>query len=218
MAKRSKGKIIVFCAHSDDQIIGVGGTLAKYAAEGKTVITYIFSIGEFSHVWLREKLTADMRFRESKAAGRIVGSERVYCFGLSEKNFDREMAEKGILGEVVKIIKMERPEKIFTHSRDDLHAMHRKVLNIVKMAAEKANYKGDLLSFDVWNPLNIRGRNKPRLYIDITETFGKKMEALRAFRSQWQARAFLTWTVYLRAWLNGLHLGKRYAERFYKER
>ncbi|MFA4887817.1 MAG: PIG-L family deacetylase, partial [Candidatus Nanoarchaeia archaeon] len=40
-----KETILVFAAHPDDEIIGVGGTIAKYAQEGKDVIVTIFSDG-----------------------------------------------------------------------------------------------------------------------------------------------------------------------------
>ena len=31
------GNILIFCAHSDDEAIGMGGTIAKYVAEKKKV-------------------------------------------------------------------------------------------------------------------------------------------------------------------------------------
>jgi LmbE family N-acetylglucosaminyl deacetylase len=51
MAK--KGTVLVIVAHNDDHIIGAGGTLAKYAQEGKKVRTIIMSYGESSHPHLK---------------------------------------------------------------------------------------------------------------------------------------------------------------------
>lgn len=47
---------MVFCAHPDDEVLGAGGTIAKYAREGKKVIAVIFSYGESSHPWMKKKI------------------------------------------------------------------------------------------------------------------------------------------------------------------
>ena len=39
------GSILIFCAHSDDEAIGMGGTIAKFVKEKKKVIK-LFLIGE----------------------------------------------------------------------------------------------------------------------------------------------------------------------------
>jgi len=61
MAKK-EGKnetILVFSAHSDDFVIGAGGTIAKYTEEGKKVIAVVFSYGERSHPWNTKSFVAD---------------------------------------------------------------------------------------------------------------------------------------------------------------
>ncbi len=40
---KTKQTILVFSAHTDDFVLGAGGTIAKYIQEGKTVIAVIFS-------------------------------------------------------------------------------------------------------------------------------------------------------------------------------
>src|SRR5512137_2295312 len=43
---KDTNSVLIICAHSDDQVFGPGGTVAKYAKEGKRVHTIIFSYGE----------------------------------------------------------------------------------------------------------------------------------------------------------------------------
>ena len=59
-------------------------------------------------------------------------------------------------------------------------------------------------------------RNRPKLVVDITQTFGTKLAALRCFKSQWVTMITLLWSVYLRAIKNGLFNGCLFAEKFYK--
>ena len=48
--------MLVVCAHPDDNILGAGGTIAKYSSEGKKVITVIASYGESGNPWLKENV------------------------------------------------------------------------------------------------------------------------------------------------------------------
>ena len=78
--------IMIICAHPDDEVLGMGGTIAKYASEGKRVVAVIFSYGENSHWWLKKKNTVEMRVAETKAAGKILGIHETIFLGL--KDFD----------------------------------------------------------------------------------------------------------------------------------
>ena len=105
MAKTSRESVLVLCAHSDDQIFGVGGTLAKYAQEGKRIIIVVFSYGERSHPWLKKKVTVKMRVKESQEAGRIIGAEKTIFFGVQEGKFLEDIRERDIHDRVYRIIK-----------------------------------------------------------------------------------------------------------------
>ena len=64
MKKGKKETIIVFSAHSDDFVIGAGGTIAKYVQEGNKVISVVFSKGEKSHPWLKVEVVQEFRVEE----------------------------------------------------------------------------------------------------------------------------------------------------------
>jgi len=82
---------------------------------------------------------------------------------------------------------------------------------------EKAAPRAEIFTFDVWNLFNLK-RRQPLLVVDITRTFKKKIDALRLFRSQRTALAFLLWSVYVRAIWWGFRRKCRYAEVFYRIR
>ena len=218
--KEDQETVLVICAHNDDQIIGVGGTLAKYAKEGKQIITIIFSYGQKSHPHLQEEVIIKKRVRESLSANKILGGEKsqIYYLGLEEGKFYEEFKQKKLLKKLKNIIKKSQPGKIFTHSIDDPHPDHRDVYRIVMELFKTLDYKGDVYSFNVWNLfINFRKRNKPKLVVDVTDTFNEKIEAFKRHKSQVvQARLPLMWSLYFRALLNGLLNGTKYVEIFYK--
>ena len=209
--------VLFFCAHNDDQIVGAGGTVAKYAKEGKKVYTVIFSFGEVSHPHLKEKVIRKTRVLESKKAAKVLGETEIYYLGLKESKFDQEVIDKDIFGKMEKLVKRVKPTKIFTHSLDDPHPDHRAVYRFVTEFTEKIKYKGEIYSFNVWNFfVNIRKRGNPKLVVDITDTFDIKIQAFKEHKSQTFAIVFLMWNIYMQSIWNGFNNQVKYAEVFYK--
>ena len=210
--------ILVFCSHSDDQILGPGATLAKYAKEGKNIYTVIFSYGEASLPWLKPEIAIKTRVNEAKKADKIIGGKGVIFLGLKENKFLELAKERKIYNKLKKLIKEKKPIKIFTHSTEDPHPDHRAVYKIVIESLDKAGCKSDVFSFDIWNPLTIKKTHLPKMYVDVTDTFKVKLKALKAFESQKIALFTLIWSVYARALIHGSYIHARYAERFFKVR
>ncbi len=210
--------VMLFCAHNDDNIVGAGGSIAKYANEGKRVITVIFSYGEMSHPHLKQKVIIETRVEESHRAQNILGEEKVIYLGLKEGSLLSEAREKKIYLKIQKLISEYSPSKIFTHSIDDPHPDHQAVYRIVDSILEDISYSGDVYSYDVWTLVNIRKRNAPKLVVDITKTFKQKVRAFRVHKSQKLTIMILMWSLYLKAIINGMNNGVKYAEVFYKIR
>ncbi|MBI5398937.1 PIG-L family deacetylase [Candidatus Woesearchaeota archaeon] len=215
--KNKDSETIMFLgAHSDDTILGGGGTMAKYVKEGKNVVSIIFSFGEKSHPWLQRKHTIEMRVNEAKEAVRVLGYTQVLFFGLAEGKFPEEIKEKGTLDKLRKLVDIHKPTKIFTHSIDDPHPDHRAVYKATMDMLNKRRYAGDVYSYNVWNPANFRKRDEPKLVVNINDTFWKKIEALKAFRSQKIALIQLIPVTFVRAIRNGIFNRCRFAEVFIK--
>ncbi len=213
---KKKQNIIVFCAHSDDQIIGPGATLAKYAKEGCNVYTVILSYGEASLPWLKKSIALRLRVNEAKKADRLINGKGVIFFGLKEGRF-LEQADT-ITEKIKEFIKKKKPSKIFTHSPEDPHPDHKATCKIVLDCLEKTRCSSDVYAFDIWNPISINKTNFPKMYVDVTSTFPTKLKALKVFESQKIAVLSLFWSVCVRAYIHGSHIHKKYAERFFKLR
>lgn len=206
--------IIIFCAHPDDDMLGAGGTVAKYAEDGYDTTVITFSYGETSHIWLQKKITAEMRVKESKRAHRIVGCAKDIFLGLKEGSFPQEVKKRKIKQLIQKIVREKRPEKIFTHSASDPHPDHNSVHKTVLDALE--NYNVDVYTFDIWNPISVLKRNLPRLYVDISGTMNKKVAAIKQFKSQHKFIFPIIWAVYIKNIKAGIENRCKFAEVFYK--
>lgn len=209
-----KKTILAICAHNDDQIIGPGGTLTKYAGAGYKFKTIIFSYGAVSHPHLKPEVIIKERMKESRISDKIMGGDGIIYLGAKEGTF---LAKKDEWGKKIsEIIKKEKPVMIFTHTDDDPHRDHKAVDKIVQEMIKKKIISCNVYTFDVWNMLRWKRKNLPRLVIDISETFGKKIQAFHAHKSQKASIISLLWSIYLKAVLYGWKYGYKYAEVFYK--
>jgi len=208
--------ILALVAHNDDQVIGAGGTLAKYARMGKRVRTIIFSFGEGSHPHLKREVIIKTRVQESLKADKIMGGKGIAYLGLKEGCFQDEFRKKNIYKKIFDIIKFENPELIFTHSLDDPHPDHRAVYSLVYGLWKQKKIPCEVFSFEIWNPLRLRKRNVPKLIVDISDTFETKIRAVMAHKSQKMAIGMLFWNIWLKAKWYGLKTGYKYAEIFHR--
>jgi LmbE family N-acetylglucosaminyl deacetylase len=211
-----KENILVVCAHSDDQIIGAGGTLAKYAKEGKKIHTCIISYGESSHPHYHEEIISSIRYKEALDANKVIGGNGVDFLDIKEGEFAVHSNMQYIKEQLGKIIKKYNPKKIFTHSWDDFHPDHRATFAAVRDLIAESKLDVEAYSFDIWNPFTATNSNYPKLVVDISNNFSQKIKALHCFKSQKVTLFTLLPAVYVRGFINGLDNHAKYAEVFYR--
>lgn len=210
-----KETIVVCSAHSDDFVFGAGGTIAKFAHEGKKVIAIIFSYGEKSHPWLKESIVQKMRSKETLEAGKVLHCETIF-FDLKEFHFGEDYQNRNVERQLLKILTKTKPTKIFTHSSEDPHPDHKAVYAITLDIREKLEEKPELYIYSVWNPVSFKTQY-PSFYVDISKTFGEKLSALKTFRSQkFHAVYPLFIPVLFRAIKDGFKLRKLFGEHFFR--
>jgi len=215
---KSMIEALLICAHPDDEIFGAGATIAKYQQEGKKVITVICSAGETSHPWLQYQYLVNLRRGESQRASAIVKTEQLLFLNLRDGKLAQDLQKTKVQKKLQELVAKEKPRRILTHARDDPHPDHQAVLHAVLKVAEQVGFEGQVYSFEIWNPVNLRKRDTAKLYVDVSTTFHLKIRALKEFKSQIGSLIPLIPVVYLRALFAGLQARCRYAEVFYKVR
>lgn len=111
-------KLLAVLAHPDDESLGVGGTLAKYAAEGVETYLVTATRGERGRFGSRGK-TADpaevgsVREAELRAAAAVLGIREVSILGYPDGGVDQVDATMAIRA-IVSHIRRLRPDVIVT--------------------------------------------------------------------------------------------------------
>ena len=210
-----KQTVLCLAAHNDDQIVGAGGALIKYAREGKRIRTVVFSYGEL-HLIKRKEVIIKQRMKECAKSDKIMGGSGIIYLGCRDGKIGEDIKKEKIIKKLTEIIKKEKPIKIFTHSLDDAHPDHRSVYRLVMKLIDKKVIKCSVYSFDVWSVVKFKNRNYPRLVVDISDTFNTKVKAFLVHESQALAIWSLLWKMIFKDWLAGLIHGYKYAEVFYR--
>lgn len=164
-------RILTFFAHLDDAEIWAGGTIAKHVDGGHVVRTIAFSDAE------------SPRVKESKQAHKLLGAELEVVSNLSPKS---DFSEAIVL--LKEQIQSFEPEVLITHWQYDSHPEHRAVFEIASNACVESriesSYPRRLFSSDTYNSLGINGAFNATHYIDVSNFWDKKMEAISQFRSE----------------------------------
>ena len=203
---------MVLCAHSDDEIISMGGTIAKYAKEKKDVRVIIFSSGEKSVPWLKEEVLVKKRIEESKKVSKLLGCKCEFL-GLPDLKLAENLEKNA--RQVKKIISKFKPDKIFTHNRYDAHPDHRAVFYTLEKALRGRKRKPKLFTFMIWGLFN--PKDSTHFYVDIDKTFSEKIKALREFKTQKLITSIFYMPIYIKARLAGYKVNCKFAEVFYAE-
>jgi len=207
--------ILVCVAHPDDEAIGVGGTIAKYTKKGRDVVSIIFSLGEGSNPLLDPEYLTKTRRSESKKVGKKLGVKDVVFMGLGDVGFLKDIAHPEVKEQFKGYLRKFNPDFLFTHCIDDPHPHHRALANLVKESIKDLKLKTRIYTFTVTNPLRIVHRERPRLYVDVSDTFETKLKALDMFKSQKEYMFYFKPMLRLLSWYYGFKSGYKYAEVFH---
>ena len=179
-------RILVFAAHPDDEVIGVGGTLIKRKKEGHhTAVCY------FTAAVKKRNTDRDIRDKmlETEKAGRVLALDRQYFLNYPAACTDRIGQEK-IIKSIKKVIKEFQPNVIYTHYIYDLHSDHRILTENVLIATRPVNFDfiaqvyfyNEFTSSTFWSlPENVF---RPNVFVDISATMTKKLMAFSCYKSQ----------------------------------
>jgi len=178
--------ILVLSAHPDDAELGCAGTILKHIALGKKVGIADLTLGE-----LGTRGTAEIREREAVAAADVLGLSVRENLGLPD-GFFQNTKEHQL--KIIEAIRKYQPEIVLTNAYHDRHPDHGRASELV----ETASFLAGLIKIethingrqqDAWRPnivLHFIQDNyiQPDILIDITDYWDKKIDSIKAFKSQ----------------------------------
>ena len=209
--------LLIFAAHGDDEIVGMGGALLKYLDEGSQIIEVIFTQGSMSHPHFKEEVIVGIRKKEMQKIADKIGIKEVIYFDLKDLQLQEQIKKPQVKARIKGVIEKYKPEKIFTLASSETHPDHRAVNEIVLKAVDSLKQKYPVYTFHIWTTPSLE--NHPIIYVDISKYFWKKIRLMKQHRSQWLMMYYQQiLPVIFRARFYGIKNNCRYAEKFEKVR
>lgn len=179
--------LLAFAAHPDDAEMSCGGTLIAQVAMGKKVGIVDLTRGE-----LGTRGTPEIRQQESDAATRIMGLHVRENLGMADGFFEINRENKL---RVVQALRKYQPEIVLLNAISDRHPDHGRASTLVSESCFLAGLKmvetvgDDGEKQAIWRPKQVYHyiqdrKHIPDFVMDITPYWEQRMEAVKAFRSQ----------------------------------
>lgn len=178
--------ILALAAHPDDTELGCSGTIAAQITQGYKVGVVDFTQGE-----LGTRGTPEIREAEAKASAEILGlsvrENLKFRDGFFKNDEEHQL-------EVIKVIRTYRPDVLLVNAPHDRHPDHGRASDLASESWFKAGLRmiktsDENGSQEPWRSKAvyhyIQARYiQPDFIVDISEFWEKKMESIRAFKSQ----------------------------------
>ena len=178
--------ILAFAAHPDDVELSCSATIAKHISKGFKVGIVDLTKGE-----LGTRGTAETRKSESEAATQILGINAREQLDLGDGVFENNHETRLAL---IEMIRKYQPDIVLCNAPSDRHPDHGRARKLEAdacffsgLAKIKTSHQG--VEQEAWRPRVVYHYIqdyylKPDFVVDITEFVPIKMEAVKAFKTQ----------------------------------
>lgn len=180
-------KVLVIAPHPDDEVLGVGGTIAKRVEQGHEVHVCIVTKGcepLFSPEYVERGRS------ECKKADAFLGVKDTMFLDFPAAMLENVQRYQ-LNDRLVQIVQKIKPDEVYLPHRGDMQIDHKLVVDAAMVALRpkynhvvKRIYAYETLSETGWDIPNTVNEFIPTVYEDISDTLEKKIDSMRIFQSQ----------------------------------
>ncbi|MEO7423949.1 MAG: PIG-L deacetylase family protein [Fibrobacteria bacterium] len=189
-----KKTVLIVAAHPDDEVLGCGATMARHAQRGDKVHVHILAEGLTSRDPERDRARRKAGLSRLEAAARkanaILGAVDTTLHAFPDNRMDTVPLLE-VIKSVEAVITKLRPAIIYTHHAGDVNIDHRVVHQAVETVCRPlpGHALEALLCFEVpssteWRLPSPEAVFAPNWFVDVSDTLGVKLRALRAYASE----------------------------------
>lgn len=186
-------KILVFAPHPDDEILGCGGTLARYISGGAEVTVCIVTSPQppvYDNKIAVDNGWPHKIYPQIKNSHELLGVKETLFLQFPCVLLENEPRHivNGKIGDVIQRVK---PDVVFIPHFGDMQKDHTIVSEAVMVAVRpkyahipRYVYSYECLSETEWNIPHVANAFVPNTFVDITDYLDTKLKAMACFTSQ----------------------------------
>ena len=172
---------LAFGAHADDMELSCGGTLIKLAGMGYKTGVVVLTRGETG-----TRGSAEIRAREFAKAAEVMGLAVHKMLDIPDGRVEVTWENKL---KIIAEIRAHKPRIVFAPHGIDRHPDHENASQLVRASVYLAGLKKVETAEEVFRPVKVvfcqsRFEFAPSFIVDITDSHAQKMNAIRAYASQ----------------------------------
>jgi LmbE family N-acetylglucosaminyl deacetylase len=180
-------RVLVIGAHPDDEILGLGGTLARHVDDGDEVFAAIASEGASSRY-------ADGAISQLQASclasAKIIGMKDVRFLGLPDQRLDT-LPRLEIVQRVEALLHELRPTTVYVHHWGDVNLDHRALSDACLTACRPVgpSYPRQVYCFETpssteWGRPSPDHVFSPTRFVSIEGTIQRKLDAMAEYATE----------------------------------
>lgn len=185
-----KDKILIIAAHPDDEILGCGGTIAKYAKHGVDIYPVILGEGATSRSAKRNHSALKQLKKAAQQAAKILGAQPPLFFDLPDNQFDSVPLLK-IIQKIEQVVAQIKPQVLWTHHGADINIDHQ-IAHQAAITAARAlpgSTIHQILFFETPSSTDYHIQTSQTAFLaqwfeEISSTLELKMKALKAYHQE----------------------------------
>ena len=178
-------KVLVIAPHSDDEVLGCGGTIVKHVQRGDKVYVCIVTKA-YPPDWPEGEIRE--RREEVFRASEILGIKKNHFLDLPTVKLDT-IPQKELNDSIARVVNEVQAEVVYIPHKSDVNKDHRLVFDAAMVAARprpgsviKKILCYEILSETEWAAPFPENAFLPNVYVDISETLEVKLRAMSAYR------------------------------------
>lgn len=184
------GPVLVVAPHPDDEVLGVGGTMARMADAGAEVHVAIVTSGRAPRFSSDQAATVRA---EAAAAHAALGVTQTHYLDAPAAELDA-FAHADLNAAIGGLVRQLAPQTVFAPHPGDIHLDHQLsfLSTLVAIRPHQARYPRRMFAYETlsetnWNAPYLTPGFHPQMFVDISDMLDRKLAAFAMFASQQRA-------------------------------
>ena len=215
--------IMVVAPHADDELLGCGGALLRWANEGATIGWLLMTSMRHDGVWSESQVTNRQKEIADVCRGLSIKKDHFFSLGLPTSSLDVQPMSD-LVASISSVFAVFKPSQVLLPFPGDIHSDHRVAFEAASACTKWFRYSSikRVLAYETLSEtdFSIDPRYRafqPNVFVDISSYLDQKLSLLSIYESEMGSSPFPRSEETVRALsvVRGSQAGFRHAEAFY---